>query len=55
MVLASGAAQGRGARRARPERARQAAGPALKSKPVLDLGEFRPSRVGAGRLARMLS
>ena len=32
-----------------------AAGPGLKSKPVLDLGEFRPVRAGAGRLARMLS
>jgi hypothetical protein len=31
------------------------AGPGLKSKPVLDLGEFRPSRVGAGRLACGLS
>jgi len=29
-----------------------AAGPGLK--PVLDLGEFRHARVGAGRLARML-
>jgi hypothetical protein len=28
------------------------AGPGLKSKPVLDLGEFRPVRVGAGRLWR---
>lgn len=32
-----------------------AAGADLKSKPVLDLGEFRPARAGAGRLARMLS
>jgi hypothetical protein len=32
-----------------------AAGPGLKFKPVLDLGELRPSRVGAGRLARVLS
>ena len=32
-----------------------AAKPGLKSKPVLDLGEFRPARVAAGRLARMLS
>jgi hypothetical protein len=31
------------------------AGPGLKSKPVLDLGEFRPVRVGAGRLARKLN
>jgi hypothetical protein len=32
-----------------------AAGPGLKSKPVLDLGEFCPARADAGRLARMLS
>ena len=32
-----------------------AARPALKSKPVLDLSEFRPARADAGRLARMLS
>ena len=32
-----------------------AAGPGLKSKPVLDLGEFCPARVDVGRLARMLS
>jgi hypothetical protein len=32
-----------------------AAVPGLKSKPVLDLGEFGPARVGAGWLARMFS
>ena len=31
------------------------AGQGLNSKPVLDLGEFHPARVGAWRLARMLS
>jgi hypothetical protein len=32
-----------------------AAGPALKSKPVLDLGESRPAGWRAGRLARRFS